>query len=151
MYFIDRIGDTFRWKGENCSTNEVEEVVGNAAEGIQLANVYGVTVANNDGRAPCVALVLTSDTSVEKFDFDGLYANCKKNLASYQVPLFIRVQTNFEMTSTHKFKKVKVRDEGYNPANVGEDKLYFRDDASKTYIPLTQEVFEGIEAGKYRI
>ena len=151
VYFIDRIGDTFRWKGENCSTNEVEEVVGNAVEGIKLANVYGVTVANNDGRAPCVALVLNEDVSADSFAFDELYANCKKNLASYQVPLFVRVQTNFEMTSTHKFKKVKVRDEGYNPANVGDDLLYFRDDSAKTYIPLTEEVFMGIEGGNYRI
>ena len=150
VYFIDRIGDTFRWKGENCSTNEVEEVVHNAADDIEMASIVGVSVEGNDGRAPLAVVKLKPGKTVDAFDFDAFLASCKKNLASYRVPLFLRFPTDFEMTSTHKFKKVKFRNEGYDVEKAGDDKMFFKSPEGK-YVPLTQEIVKGINEGEYRL
>jgi len=109
MYFIDRIGDTFRWKGENCSTREVEDAVKIATTGIAEVNVYGVQVADVSGRAGMASIQLESEASVDSFEFSEFFANAAKQLASYQIPLFLRFQERFDETSTFKLKKTDLR------------------------------------------
>lgn len=139
FYFVDRIGDTFRWKGENVATSEVEYVIA-SVKGVLLANVYGVTVPHHDGRAGMVLLTVTPEFSLE-----NLYERIKE-LPNYARPLFIRMAPKMDTTSTMKFTKVQFRKEGFDPKLV-TDKLFFRNDALKQFVPLTQEVFDKIAAG----
>ncbi len=140
VYFIDRIGDTFRWKGENVSTNEVAEYVAKAP-GIATANVYGVSVPGTDGRAGMAAITTDGDV-----DFDTLYGWLSDNLPKYAVPLFIRVQKEAETTGTFKYRKVELVEEGFNPETVSEPIWYF-DPASNKYEPLTPDAHETILSG----
>lgn len=140
VYFIDRIGDTFRWKGENVSTNEVAEFVARAP-GIATANIYGVSVPGTDGRAGMAAI--TTDGEV---DFDGLYAWLSEHLPKYAIPLFIRVQKEAETTGTFKYRKVELVEEGFDPDDVSEP-LWFFDPQSNKYEPLTPDAFETIKSG----
>ncbi|KAH9259719.1 hypothetical protein BASA82_000243 [Batrachochytrium salamandrivorans] len=138
--FVDRIGDTFRWKGENCSTTEVTEVV-SIFPGVDEANVYGVQVPNNqDGRAPCAAI--TFNPSVTKFDFAGFLQHCTKNLPSYAVPLFIRVTPAIAVTATLKHQKGDLRSEGIDISKV-KDAMYYWND-KEGYVLLTPQVYAKI-------
>lgn len=140
IYFIDRIGDTFRWKGENVSTNEVAEYVAKAP-GIATANVYGVSVPGTDGRAGMAAITTDGDV-----DFDTLYAWLGENLPKYAVPLFIRVQKEAETTGTFKYRKVELVEEGFDPETVSEP-IWFYDPATNKYEPLTPDAHETIRSG----
>jgi fatty-acyl-CoA synthase len=114
-YFIDRIGDTFRWKGENVSTTEVAEAI-STYPGVEEVNVYGVEVPHHDGRACCAAMVLG-----DNIDFKGLYSTCAKNLPPYAVPLFIRKLPKIDITGTFKHQKVELRNQGINPSKCISD------------------------------
>ncbi|MEO0607352.1 MAG: long-chain-acyl-CoA synthetase [Pseudomonadota bacterium] len=140
VYFIDRIGDTFRWKGENVSTNEVAEFVARAP-GIATANVYGVGVPGTDGRAGMAAI--TTDGEV---DYDGLYAWLADQLPKYAIPLFIRVQKEAETTGTFKYRKVELVEEGFDPNVVSEPIWYFEPEHGK-YEPLTPDAYETLRSG----
>mmetsp|Transcript_16804 Transcript_16804/g.65640 ORF Transcript_16804/g.65640 Transcript_16804/m.65640 type:complete len:634 (-) Transcript_16804:4306-6207(-) len=140
FYFVDRIGDTFRWKGENVATSEVEFVVA-SVKGVELANVYGVSVPHHDGRAGMALLTVTSDFSLE-----DLYATITKELPNYARPLFLRMAPVMDTTSTMKFTKVKFRNEGFDPQKV-QDKMYFRNDSLKKFEAVTQELYDKIAAG----
>lgn len=140
VYFIDRIGDTFRWKGENVSTNEVAEFVAQAP-GIATANIYGVSVPGTDGRAGMAAI--TTDGTV---DFDTLYGWLSENLPKYAIPLFFRVQEQAETTGTFKYRKVELVKEGFDPATVSELLWYFDPETNK-YEPLTPDAHETILSG----
>jgi fatty-acyl-CoA synthase len=131
FYFIDRIGDTFRWKGENVSTQEVAEALC-AYPGVEMANVYGVEVPGGDGRAGMAALTLAAGQS---FDPRAFYAHAVSSLPLYAVPAFVRVQPEAEVTGTFKLRKVELAREGYDPAKVNEP-LFVRDDSAKSYVPL---------------
>ncbi|KAA8569996.1 hypothetical protein EYC84_002334 [Monilinia fructicola] len=126
VYFNDRIGDTFRWKSENVSTNEVAEVL-SAHPAIQEANVYGVSLPHHDGRAGCVALILKDQSpGIMK----ELATHAKKGLPSYAVPLFLRVKkegVEMEITGTVKMVKHVVRNQGIDPGVVEEsgDQLWW--------------------------
>jgi len=138
--FVDRIGDTFRWKGENCSTTEVSEVL-STFPGILEPNVYGVLIPNNqDGRAPC-ASIIPVDGDIKNIDFAKLVAHLKKNLPAYAVPLFLRIAPQMELTATLKQTKGHLRSEGID-INKVKDPLYFLD--GEKYVPLTKEVFARI-------
>ncbi|MCP4038024.1 MAG: long-chain-acyl-CoA synthetase [bacterium] len=143
-YFVDRIGDTFRWKGENVATSEVAQVISSAA-GVEEANVYGVAVAGTDGRAGMAALV-TNDA----FDLEALGKLVDEQLASYARPLFIRILPQMEITATFKHRKVDLVREGFDPARL-DDQLYFRDPDKGCYVPLDVGVHERIEAGEVRL
>ncbi|CAL9682566.1 unnamed protein product [Knipowitschia caucasica] len=143
LYFRDRIGDTFRWKGENVSTTEVSEVLG-CLEFIQEANVYGVTVPGNEGRAGMAAVVLKPGC---KLDGPQLCSHLVETLPPYAWPWFLRVQTVLEVTETMKQQKSKLVQEGFNPANIS-DPLFFLDISLKTYISMTPDMFEEIVSGK---
>ncbi|MEM8616757.1 MAG: long-chain-acyl-CoA synthetase [Pseudomonadota bacterium] len=141
IYFVDRIGDTFRWKGENVSTNEVAEFLGQAP-GVATANVYGVSVPGTDGRAGMAAI--TTDGEV---DFDTLYRWLDERLPKYAIPLFIRVQPEAETTGTFKYRKVELVKEGFDPEQVAGDPLWWLDPEAGVYKPLSGDAFETLKSG----
>jgi len=139
-YFVDRIGDTFRWKGENVSTTEVAEVV-SVFPGVDEVNVYGVSVPGKDGRACMAAMVWKND-----LDFAKLAKHCIDNLPSYAVPLFIRRLPVVEITGTFKHQKVELRNQGCDPAQTKSgdqtDAVYMFDADKKTYVPLNDKLYQ---------
>jgi len=144
FYFVDRIGDTFRWKGENVATSEVAEVVAGAS-GIEEANIYGVAIPGTDGRAGMAALVAT-----DAFDIDELGRIVEDELASYARPIFVRILPQMEITGTFKHRKVDLVRDGFDPTKL-TDKLYFRDPEKGGYVPLDVGAFERIESGQTRL
>jgi len=147
-YFVDRIGDTFRWKGENVSTTEVAEIV-SLFPGIREANVYGVTVPGADGRAGMAALVLENN-DLSKFDFAQLGAHTAKDLPHYAVPLFLRILPEMEITGTFKHRKVELRDQGFNPSQL-QDPVFIFNAANKAYERLTPEKYQQTFGAKAKL
>lgn len=144
VYFVDRIGDTFRWKGENVATNEVGDIVSNF-DGVDMANVYGVEVPGCDGRAGMASVILGHD-----IEFTELATYLKSALPAYAVPLFIRVQQDVDTTGTFKFRKVEAVKEGFDVTKIS-DPIWFLDPKVKTYGPLSVETFTSICANELRI
>ncbi|MDE3114027.1 MAG: long-chain-acyl-CoA synthetase [Pseudomonadota bacterium] len=144
FYFVDRIGDTFRWKGENVSTNEVAEAFG-VIDGIQEANIYGVKVPGMDGRAGMAALV-----TAPGFDVPGLAEKLAGNLAAYARPVFIRIRPAMEITGTFKLRKVDLVKDGFDP-NAIDDPLYIFDSATERYVPLTAGLYGDVVSGRVRL
>jgi fatty-acyl-CoA synthase len=145
-YFVDRIGDTFRWKGENVATAEVAELL-NGAPGVSETAVYGVTVPGADGRAG-MALVVLDDGG--RFQPSEYYAFAERALPPYARPAFVRVAAEMDVTGTLKHTKRRLQEEGYDPARVS-DPLYVRDDERRTYLPLDADVKRRIDAGRMRL
>ncbi len=142
FYFIDRIGDTFRWKGENVSTTEVAETI-SAFSGVQEAIAYGVAAPGYEGRAGMAALVVDN---IAEFDLDGLRANIETALPPYARPLFLRFRAALDSTSTFKPKKTELVAEGFDPARVDEP-LYFDDRGQRAYRRVDGALFEAITSG----
>ena len=142
FYFIDRIGDTFRWKGENVATTEVAEAIG-GFPGVHEAIVYGVTAPGHEGRAGMAALVVDD---VGGFDLAGLRAHVEKSLPAYARPLFLRFRPALDATSTFKPKKTELVAEGFDPARVS-DPLYFDDRAARAYRRLDAALLSEIASG----
>ncbi|HEY5348033.1 MAG TPA: long-chain-acyl-CoA synthetase [Rhizomicrobium sp.] len=140
FYFVDRIGDTFRWKGENVATSEVAEALG-VIEGIKEANVYGVAVPGMEGRAGMAALVVGPG-----FDAAGLAGKLFGNLAPFARPVFLRLQPELEVTGTFKLRKIELVKEGFDSRALS-DPLYWLDPASGSYEKLTGECYDQILAG----
>jgi fatty-acyl-CoA synthase len=138
LSFADRVGDTFRRKGENVSTNEVAEIL-NGAPGVLETNVYGVEVPGSEGRAGMASVNCGEDFEIEAF---GAYAIA--NLAGYQRPIFLRLQNEMRITVTFKHQKVDYRREGYDPSLLN-DPLYLLD--GDRYVPLDQAVWDAIQDG----
>ena len=132
-YFVDRIGDTFRWKGENVSTQEVAEAL-SAFPGVETANVYGVEVPGHEGRAGMAALVLKGGREAP-FDAQEFYELAVSKLPSYAVPVFLRLQSESDVTGTFKLRKVALRSEGYDP-KATSDPIYVRTDQAGAYVRL---------------
>ncbi|KAM9313407.1 long-chain fatty acid transport protein 2-like [Gastrophryne carolinensis] len=141
IYFQDRVGDTFRWKGENVATSEVADIVG-MTDFIEEANVYGVSVPYNEGRIGMAAVKLKEGHS---FDGEKLCAKVMDYLPSYARPRFVRIQDSIEVTGTFKQRKVELVKEGFNPETI-KDPLYFLDETRKRYRPMTQEIYKDILA-----
>ncbi|HVK20370.1 MAG TPA: long-chain-acyl-CoA synthetase, partial [Actinokineospora sp.] len=110
--FVDRLGDTFRWKGENVATTEVEGAIAEQPD-VEQAVVYGVSVPGTDGKAGMAAVKLRGGA---RFDGAVMGRHLADRLPSYAVPLFVRVINEVEQTSTFKSRKVDLRDEGYAPS-----------------------------------
>ncbi|MDP6977153.1 MAG: long-chain-acyl-CoA synthetase [Myxococcota bacterium] len=144
FYFVDRIGDTFRWKGENVSTGEVAEVLSLCA-GVKEANVYGVTVEGADGRAGMASLVVA-----DGFDIAQLHRQVAEQLASYSRPLFVRLGREIEITGTFKHRKVDAVKEGFDPEQIA-DPLYFLDAQAGAYLPLDAARYRAIQSGEIRV
>lgn len=132
FYFVDRIGDTFRWRGHNVSTEEVAEVLAQFP-GPASINVYGVRVTGEEGRAGMAAL---SYPDPARFDPRAFHEFAAERLASYAVPLFVRVSRGADITATFKLRKIELQREGYDPRRVS-DPLYVRDAQAGTYVPVT--------------
>ncbi|THD82595.1 MAG: long-chain-acyl-CoA synthetase [Phenylobacterium sp.] len=143
LYFVDRIGDTFRWKGENVSTNEVAERL-QATPGVQEANVYGVAVEGAEGRAGMAALVVGP-----KFDIKAFGAQVAQDLPSYAQPLFVRILPAMDTTGTFKLRKMDLIADGYDPAKI-KGPLYFHD-PKRGYVKLTKATHDKIAAGTARL
>jgi fatty-acyl-CoA synthase len=145
FYFVDRIGDTFRWKGENVSTFEVSDVIGQLAQ-INAVAVYGVSVSNTEGKAGMAAVTLHEKAV---FEPEAFYAYMSCELPNYARPAFVRVVQSLDMTATFKLRKVDlVRDE-YDPSHI-DDPLYFRDDTNNVYAPVDPDVYRRICSGDIR-
>jgi len=144
FYFVDRIGDTFRWKGENVATSEVAEAL-SVAPGVVEANVYGVKVPRQEGRAGMAALVVDGD-----FDGETLFAQLERELPAYARPVFVRIRKELETTGTFKHLKVELVEEGFDPSRVA-DPLFFGNASQKSYVPLTAELYERIASGEVRL
>ena len=143
FYFVDRVGDTFRWKGENVSTGEVGEALA-AVPGILEANVYGVSVPGVDGRAGMASLVVNGDLVL-----DDLPVRLKARLAHYAWPIFLRLAPRIVVTGTFKQRKVDLVREGFNPVAIS-DPLYVLDPDSGKYERLTSERYAEIVAGNVK-
>jgi len=145
VQFVDRLGDTFRWKGENVSTEEVESVI-NAYEEIDMCSVYGVLIPHTEGRAGMVSAHKKFD---EQFDFKGFTNYLKKYLPNYAIPKFIRFIDGFDFTASHKIKKAQLKKEGYN-INEISNTIYTLLPNSFEYVTLSKEIYHGILEGKYQ-
>jgi fatty-acyl-CoA synthase len=143
-YFVDRIGDTFRWKGENVSTSEVATVIG-AFRGIKEVEVYGVGVPATEGAAGMAAIV-ADDT----FDLREFRRHLARTLPPYARPLFLRLTDTIAATSTFKHKKNDLKRDGYDPSTTF-DPIYFDDPAKKAFLPLDPALFARIQAGEVRL
>jgi fatty-acyl-CoA synthase len=143
-YFIDRVGDTFRWKAENVATGEVAEAF--AVDGIEQANVYGVEVEGHSGRAGMAALVLAGDD----LDFDALHAHVHAELPAFARPLFLRLQRQTDTTGTFKFRKVDLVKEGFDPSAI-DDTILFDHPGENRYVELTPQIYAQIQSGEIRV
>ncbi|MBI3435984.1 MAG: long-chain-acyl-CoA synthetase [Proteobacteria bacterium] len=144
FYFVDRIGDTYRWKGENVSTSEVSEQI-TRYPGVLDANVYGVPVPQQEGRAGMAALVVG-----EGFDLAGLPAFLARELPEYAQPLFVRIRGEVEVTSTFKQKKIDLVSQGFDPAAIS-DKVYFNEMRARAFKSMDKVLYERICSGQTRI
>lgn len=146
FYFVDRIGNTFRWKSENVSTDEVEAVLGGFS-GPEVVNVYGVKVPGTEGRAGMAALTYTDPS---RFDPEGFYRFASERLAHYAVPVFVRLSGAADMTSTFKLRKVDLQRAGYDPALCGGDPLFVADPQAGRYVPLTAEALDRLGLAPFK-
>jgi len=144
--FVDRIGDTFRWKGENVSTEEVEAVI-NEFDQVDMCCVYGVQIPDTEGKCGMVSMV-TNSNYVKDFDFSRFYSMIQESLPEYAIPKFIRFTHNLRTTATLKIQKGNLKKEAYNLEEI-EDPLYILLPNSSGYEIMTKEIYKGILNSKY--
>ena len=141
--FVDRVGDTFRWKSENVSTNEVAEIL-NAFDQVNMANVFGVKVPQSEGRAGMVAF----NCSLNDFNWDKFSEFVCKKLPTYAQPVFVRIIEELETTGTFKLKKNDLREEAYHLDKVKGDQIFIKKPGEKTYVLLDTAYYDVIQEGK---
>jgi fatty-acyl-CoA synthase len=144
FHFVDRVGDTFRWKGENVATSEVNEAVQDCP-GVVDASIYGVEVAGADGRAGMAAIVVD-----DRFDFDEFQDHISRRLPAYAHPVFLRICAALDTTETFKQKKQQLVREGFDPRFV-TDPLFFRDPKSGAYRSIDATAYPRILEGSIRL
>jgi fatty-acyl-CoA synthase len=144
FYFVDRIGDTFRWKGENVASSEVSEAIC-AFRGVRDVNVYGVEVPGTEGRAGMAALVAEGD-----LDLAAFRTHLSARLPGYARPLFLRLRSAMELTATFKYTKHEFVRQGYDPAAT-TDVLYFDDPQRQAFVRLDKALYERIQSGQFRL
>ncbi|VVM68231.1 long-chain-acyl-CoA synthetase [Pseudomonas fluorescens] len=145
--FVDRLGDTYRWKGENVSTTEVENILLQHPH-ISEAVAYGVEIRNTNGRAGMAAI--TPAESLATLDFSELLAFARQQMPAYAVPLFLRVKVKMETTGTFKYQKTRLKDEAFDPDRTGDDPIFAWLPGTQTYVQVTQQLLSDIHGGKYR-
>ena len=145
LYFCDRIGDTFRWKGENVSTTEVEGAIV-AILGLREVIVFGVDVPGTEGKAGMACIV----GNEESVDVEGLAEKVYRVLPAYAVPLFVRLIQQADLTGTFKFKKTRFRNEGYDKEKT-TDPLFMLDTAKRSYVPLDGDKYLQLQNGDLRL
>jgi fatty-acyl-CoA synthase len=143
-YFVDRIGDTFRWKGENVATMELSQTI-TAMSGVREAVVYGVAIPGYDGRVGMAALVVDKN-----FDLVAFREYLAQHLPRYAHPLFIRICTEMEITATFKQRKSELVRQGYDPT-MSSDAIYFDDPELRRFVRLEETVFDRIQAGQIKL
>jgi fatty-acyl-CoA synthase len=143
FYFVDRIGDTFRWKGENVATSEVSEAIC-AFPGVQQANVYGVAIPGADGRVGMATLVCQGQLNLL-----GLREHLLKRLPRYAWPVFLRIQDQMDLTATFKYTKAELVRLGCDP-EIGGGLLYFHHPIREAFVPLDRLLYEQIQNGQIR-
>jgi fatty-acyl-CoA synthase len=144
FHFVDRLGDTFRWKGENVATSEVNDALRDCP-GVVDATTYGVVVPGADGRAGMAAIVVD-----DRFDFEDFARHLARRLPTYAQPVFIRISATLDATETFKQKKQQLVREGFEPQTL-DDRLFFRDLACGAYQPLDADIYAGIVDGAIRL
>jgi fatty-acyl-CoA synthase len=144
FYFVDRVGETYRWKGENVSTSEVLTAL-TSSRGVLEGVVYGVMVPGADGRAGAAALVVNSE-----FDLTAFRAEVAQRLPPYARPVFLRILSALEATGTFKPRKQELMQAGFNPSGAAGP-LYFDDPRSQRYEPVDTALFAAILSGRVRI
>lgn len=148
--FVDRLGDTFRWKGENVSTTEVEHIL-DTYEGIAESVVYGVEIPTAEGRAGMAQLRLSDGKTIADMDLGELTRYLKGELPPYAVPLFLRIKTDqFEATGTFKHLKTELKEHKYDLNKVSDD-VYVLLPNEEAYVKLTPEIQQGVDSGQYRL
>merc|ERR1711899_680247 len=145
LYFKDRAGDTFRWRGENVSTTEVESTVSNMIN-LKDAVVYGVEVPGMEGKAGMMSL----HDPQEEIDLGQLAEGVKKQLPTFAWPLFVRLVKHLDITGTFKLRKFNLQKEGFDPSVIS-DKLFFLHPKTGTYEILNVELFNSIITGAIRL
>ncbi|KAF2402729.1 fatty acid transporter, variant, partial [Trichodelitschia bisporula] len=157
-FFLDRIGDTFRWKSENVSTAEVSEVLGRVS-GVAEANVYGVSIPGHDGRAGCAAIILNEgvekDGAVPEAQLAALAQGALAGLPRYAVPVFLRIMREETVeaghrTGTNKQQKHHLREEGVDPTRV-PDAVYWLPPGEKVYRRFGAEEWSGLGGGRVKL
>lgn len=143
--FVDRLGDTFKWKGEVVATNEVSDIISRFGA-FEDSNVYGVTVKNTEGRAGMAALTLLKGV---KFDMTAFSKYVAENLPVYARPYFIRLRKEKDATTSFKQIKSHLQNEGFEPQKI-KDPLYFFEPVKEKYIKLTPKIYSDIQKGVYR-
>ncbi|KIW98876.1 uncharacterized protein Z519_00539 [Cladophialophora bantiana CBS 173.52] len=153
-WFMDRIGDTFRWRSENVSTAEVAQVLGQHPA-ILESNVYGVAIPHHEGRAGCAAVLLkdvsTNTTPIPESLLESLATYARNSLPRYAVPVFLRVVTQVMATGNNKQQKHVLRQEGVDPEKVAEDRLFYLRPNSQTYEPFERKEWEIVKNGKIKL
>ncbi|NXG74344.1 S27A1 protein, partial [Baryphthengus martii] len=142
MYFKDRSGDTFRWRGENVSTTEVEGTLSHILNQTDVA-VYGVEIPGVEGKAGMAAVA----DPKSKVNPNVLYQELQKVLPPYARPVFLRLLPQVDTTGTFKIQKTRLQREGFDPHQTS-DRLYFLDLKLGKYIPLDEHLYERIASGK---
>lgn len=140
--FVDRVGDTFRWKSENVSTNEVGEII-NGHPAVKICNIYGVEVPGADGRAGMAAITLETGQSFDPVEFASFV---QEQLPAYARPVFVRVQPDLEVTGTFKLMKTELRKTAYNIAAT-EDPIYVMKPRSTSYETLDADYQRVLSSG----
>lgn len=144
--FADRAGDTFRWKGENISTLEVENILNSIPE-IEICNVYGVEIPKHEGRAGMVAIKLKKSGKFNPKTFADFII---ENLPKYSIPIFVRIQNELEFTGTHKLRKINLRKESYD-INIIKDTIYLWNPITQSYKNLGIDDYTNLLLGKMNI
>jgi citronellyl-CoA synthetase len=143
--FVDRVGDTFRWKGENVSTTEVEHIV-NEHPVVSESVCYGVEIQDTNGRAGMVAVTPHENS---EFHPDSLISHLKSELPHYAIPVFIREQQQLQTTGTFKYQKHTLKDEAFNPEKVN-DKLWALLPGQSSYTEVNPSLYQQIQNGEFR-
>ncbi len=144
FHFVDRVGDTFRWKGENVATSEVNDAIRDCCPGVLDASTYGVAIPGADGRAGMVALVVD-----QGFDFRIFAEHLARRLPVYSHPVFVRFCRALDATESFKQNKQRLIREGFDPSVV-DDPLFLRDPATGGYCPINRAVYARIVEGGVR-
>lgn len=154
LYFVDRLGDTFRWHSENVSTTEAGETLG-LFEHIAEANVYGVQVPHADGRAGCVAITPVRGLAEKAFNFAGLAQHALSKLPRYAVPLFVRLVPEMDLTATMKIQKGRLKTDGVDLDKIRdsspEDVMYWMPPGRNEYVPYGKPDWERLQAGSVKL
>jgi fatty-acyl-CoA synthase len=144
FYFVDRIGETFRWKAENVATSEVSEAIC-AFPGVTHVKVYGVAIPSTEGRAGMAAVV-----AEDELDLPAFRKHLISRLPPYARPIFLRFRSEIELTGTFKYSRTELTRQGYDPSAT-KDRIYFDNPESGAFVPLDKRLYERIQGGQIRL